>query len=120
MMKLERIIAEIEKTKDTISKQQARLRELEAQKNALNEQTAENKAKQDDVSKEFEETFKDTPNMNPKYSPASLIRLLFTRFIDCDKLIYLDADTMTCSSLEAFKEINIEDKRNGRLLRLFR
>ena len=32
MMKLERIIAEIEKTKDTISKQQARLRELEAQK----------------------------------------------------------------------------------------
>lgn len=29
--------------------------ELEAQKNALNEQTAENKAKQDDVSKEFEE-----------------------------------------------------------------
>ena len=32
MMKLERIVAEIEKTKETISKQQARLRELEAQK----------------------------------------------------------------------------------------
>ena len=32
MMKLERIIAEIDKTKDAISKQQARLRELEAQK----------------------------------------------------------------------------------------
>lgn len=32
MMKLERIIAEIERTKETISKQQARLRELEAQK----------------------------------------------------------------------------------------
>ncbi len=32
MMKLERIIAEIEKTKETISKQQGRLRELEAQK----------------------------------------------------------------------------------------
>ena len=32
MMKLERIIAEIEKTKDTISKQQAKLRELESQK----------------------------------------------------------------------------------------
>ena len=29
---MERIIAEIEKTKDTISKQQAKLRELEAQK----------------------------------------------------------------------------------------
>ena len=32
MMKLERIIAEIERTKETISKQQSRLRELEAQK----------------------------------------------------------------------------------------
>ena len=32
MMKLERIIAEIDKTIDAISKQQARLRELEAQK----------------------------------------------------------------------------------------
>lgn len=31
-MKLERIIAEIEKTKEAISKQQARLRELEVQK----------------------------------------------------------------------------------------
>ena len=29
MMKLERIVAEIEKTKETISKQQGRLRELE-------------------------------------------------------------------------------------------
>ena len=32
MMKLERIVAEIERTKEAISKQQARLRELEAQK----------------------------------------------------------------------------------------
>lgn len=32
MMKLERIIAEIEKTKETISRQQTKLRELEAQK----------------------------------------------------------------------------------------
>ena len=32
MMKLERIVAEIEKTKEIISKQQGRLRELEAQK----------------------------------------------------------------------------------------
>ncbi len=63
-----------------------------------------------DISKDFEETFKDTPNMNPKYSPASLIRLLFTRYIDCDKLIYLDADTMTCASLEEFKTIDIEHK----------
>lgn len=63
-----------------------------------------------DVSEDFEKTFKDTPNMNPKYSPASLIRLLFPRYIDCDKLIYLDADTMTCNSLEEFKKIDIEDK----------
>ncbi len=63
-----------------------------------------------DVSEDFEATFKDTPNRNPKYSPASLIRLLFTRYIDCDKLIYLDADTMTCSGLETFKLIDIENK----------
>lgn len=35
MMKLERIEAEIAKTKDAISKQQARLRELEAQKTEI-------------------------------------------------------------------------------------
>ncbi len=62
-----------------------------------------------DVSEAFEKTFKDTPNQNPKYTPASLIRLLFTQFIDCDKLIYLDTDTMTCASLEEFKKIDIEN-----------
>lgn len=70
----------------------------------------ENQVSYYDISKDFEETFKNTPNMDPKYSPASLIRLLFTRYIDCDKLIYLDADTMTCASLEEFKKIDIENK----------
>jgi len=35
MMKLERIIAEIEKAKETNPKQQSRLRELEAQKTEI-------------------------------------------------------------------------------------
>ncbi len=70
----------------------------------------ENELSYYDVSDEFERVFKDTPNQNPKYTPASLVRLLCDRFIDCDKLIYLDADTMTCASLEEFKKIDIEDK----------
>lgn len=80
------------------------LREVMKNANPLNELSYY------DVSVDFEETFRNTPNMNPKYSPASLIRLLFPRYIDCDKLIYLDADTMTCSSLEEFYTIDIEDK----------
>lgn len=63
-----------------------------------------------DVSQDFENTFKDTPNMNPKYSPATLIRLLLPRYINCDRLIYLDADVMCCDSLEEFKKIDIENK----------
>lgn len=69
----------------------------------------ENELSYYDISEDFELTFKNTPNSNPKFSPASLIRLLFTRYIDCDKLLYLDADIMTCASLEEFKKIDIEN-----------
>lgn len=62
-----------------------------------------------DISEEFEKTFINTPNMDPKYSPATLIRLFLARHIDCEKLIYLDADTMTCSSLENFNSIDIDN-----------
>lgn len=66
-----------------------------------------------DVSKDFIDTFKDTPNMQPKYTPASLIRLLLTRYINCDKLIYLDADIMTCRSLEELWNIDISNYEMG-------
>lgn len=69
----------------------------------------ENELSYYDVSEDFEKTFKDTPNQNPKYTPASLIRLLLARHIDCDKLIYLDADIMTCASLEEFSKVDIEN-----------
>lgn len=69
-----------------------------------------------DISEAFEECFKNSPNQNPKYTPASLIRLLSPRYLDCDKVIYLDTDTMTCSSLEAFSEIDIENKEIGVVL----
>lgn len=83
------------------------LREVLKSFNELNELTYY------DISEDFEKTFYNTPNMNPKYTPASLIRLLFYRYIDCDKLIYLDADTMTVKSLEEFKKIDIENLEMG-------
>lgn len=83
------------------------LREVMKLFNPLNELTYY------DVSEDFEKTFKNTPNQNPKYTPASLIRLLFTRYIDCDKLIYLDTDVMACASLEEFNKIDIEEAEMG-------
>ncbi len=62
-----------------------------------------------DISKDFEETLKYSPNKKPAYTPASLIRLFFTRYIDCDKLIYLDADTMAIKSLDEFDKIDISN-----------
>ncbi len=62
-----------------------------------------------DVSKDMEDIFKNSPNQNPVYSPASLIRLFLYKYINCDKLIYLDCDTLVNNSLEEFEKINIDD-----------
>ena len=63
-----------------------------------------------DVSESFIKHFESSPNKKPAYSPASMTRLLLTDVIkDVDRLIYLDCDTMTTSSLEAFNEINIDN-----------
>lgn len=83
------------------------LREVMKSFNPLNELTYY------DISEDFEETFKNSPNKNPKYTPGTLIRLLSPRYLTCDKVIYMDTDVMTCSSLEAFNEIDIEDKEIG-------
>lgn len=66
-----------------------------------------------DVSKDLEDDFKDSPNKNPAYTPASLTRLFFTRYINCDKLIYLDADTMCNKSLAEFDKIDISKAEMG-------
>lgn len=79
-----------------------RLREVMKEANPLNELTYY------DISELFEQTFKDSPNKNPKYTPGTLIRLLSPQVLTCDKVIYMDTDIMTCSSLEAFYEIDIE------------
>lgn len=80
------------------------LREYMKEINPLNELTYY------DISEDFEKTFKGTPNQNPKYTPGTLVRLLCDKYIDCDKLIYLDADILTYNSLEEFNKIDIEDK----------
>lgn len=83
------------------------LREVMKSFNPLNELTYY------DISLDFEKRFKDSPNRNPKYTPGTLIRLMSPRYLNCDKVIYLDTDIMTCSSLEAFNEIDIESKEIG-------
>lgn len=62
-----------------------------------------------DVSDIFIETFENSPNKHPVYSPASMVRLFLSQTIECDKLIYLDCDTMAVSSLEAFNDIDISN-----------
>ncbi|MCH3910146.1 MAG: hypothetical protein LKF75_03340 [Bacilli bacterium] len=76
----------------------------------LKETNPENELSLIDVSKDFIEAFDDTPNRHPKYSPYTLIRLFSDLYIDGDKLIYLDADTMVNNSLEEFAKIDIEGK----------
>lgn len=63
-----------------------------------------------DVSDEYIKMFENSKNKNPKYTPACLIRLLAPKFINCDKLIYLDTDILTCNSLTEFEKIDISDK----------
>lgn len=69
-----------------------------------------------DVTEEMEKVFKNTPNQNPVYSPASLIRLFLYKYIDCERLIYLDCDTLVNNSLEEFEEINLDDYEFGVVL----
>lgn len=66
-----------------------------------------------DIASEFIKEFANSPNKNPAYSPASLTRLFLARYIDCDKLIYLDADTMCHMSLEEFNKIDISNAEIG-------
>ncbi len=75
----------------------------------VKEKSEESEMSYYDVSDEFIKTFESTPNKNPIYAPASLIRLLLDKVIDTDYLIYLDCDTMAVSSLEEFKKIDIMD-----------
>lgn len=93
-----------DKTSKITEEQADKLREV------LKSYNEENELTYYDVSKDLEETFYNTPNMKPKYTPATLIRLFMDKYLDVDKLIYLDADIMTTASLEEFNKIDIDDK----------
>ena len=74
---LEDLLAEIPARIDEVEKQKVDIdvAELELQHNALNEQIAENKAKQDDVSKQFEEYQKLSDGiMELKFAQSDLVR----------------------------------------------
>ena len=83
--------------------------DIEALRKMIKDYDPESDIRLYDVSSDFIEAFEASPNKHPAYSPASLVRLFLSQEIECDKLIYLDCDTMVCSSLEAFNEIDIDD-----------
>ncbi len=62
-----------------------------------------------DLTDEYEKTYASSPNYRPKYTPYSLLRLFSERYISADRILYLDADTMLCDSVERFLEIDISD-----------
>ena len=47
-----------------------------------------------DATKAFKEKMKESPNLNTKYTPYTLLRLLACEFDLPDRLLYVDADTM--------------------------
>ncbi len=62
-----------------------------------------------DLTDEYEKTYADSPNYNPKYTPYSLLRLFSERYITADRILYLDADTMLCDSVDRFLELDISE-----------
>ena len=85
MMKLERIEAEIAKTKETISKQQTRLRELEAQKTEVENLQIVQMVRALRMTPEELSTFLNGKQESPlKAAPAASTTNTFTRQEDTE------------------------------------
>lgn len=59
------------------------------------------------VNKTKEYITKDSPNYNTKYSKMSYIRCYFTKLLKCDKIIYVDTDTLITDSIQELWEMNL-------------
>lgn len=71
-----------------------------------------------DVTDVYQETIAKSANHNNKYSPYALVRLFAEQFLpsEIETLIYMDADTLVNSSLEAFKEYDMTNYELGACL----
>ena len=76
----------------------------------LKEYNPENEVRVYDCKELFEKHFLNSPNMNTSYTPYTLFRLFIDQIFDCDKVLYLDIDTMAVNSVEKFFEIDMEGK----------
>lgn len=70
---------------------------------------ADNELEYIDATEAYDEFFVGSPNEKPAYSPCSLLRLFAPRYINCERLVYLDADTMCCAGLEEFFTVDISE-----------
>ena len=89
--------------------------ELKAFKDMIKEFNEENEAYLYDVTTSYQQTIAKSANHNNKYSPYALVRLFAEEYLpeSVERLIYMDADTMVVSSLEAFNEYDITNYELG-------
>lgn len=66
-----------------------------------------------DVTEQYDKYFTDSPNAEPMYSPCSMLRLFANAYLDCERLIYLDADTLCLGSLAEFFKVDISEYEMG-------
>ena len=61
------------------------------------------------INKTKEYITKDSPNYNTKYSKMSYIRCYFTKLLKCDKILYVDVDTLVTDNIEELWNIDLKD-----------
>ena len=61
------------------------------------------------INKTKEYITKDSPNYNTKYSKMSYIRCYFTKLLKCDKILYVDVDTLVVDNIEELWNIDLKD-----------
>ena len=61
------------------------------------------------INKTKEYITKDSPNYNTKYSKMSYIRCYFTKLLKCDKIVYVDVDTIVTDNIQELWELDLKD-----------
>ena len=61
------------------------------------------------INKTKEYIFTNSPNYNTEYSKMSYIRCYFSKLIDEDKILYLDADSIVIDNIQELWELDLED-----------
>lgn len=84
-------------------------KELEVFRKMIKDFNKENEVYLYDVTDAYQATIAKSANHHNKYSPYALVRLFAEEFlpVEVEELIYMDADTMVVSSLEAFKQFDM-------------